>query len=408
MRRSPASQHLSFGLRLAGTLVLTTSLLGVAQYALAGRSLTDRVLAHDLDGHRADAEVLSSLHQPAAADPLAEVSSLLGHITSRPGVNAAVLVGPDGEVVLRGAAHSAGTGHSARTDHSAGDAMPMDALPMDAMPMDAAPADPMPMDATPEPLPQAETDIAAAVLASGGAQAVRLEAEARVTHAVAVSLGDERHVLVVDRSDAPLEAQVASVRSVLLLTLALGTVLALPLFYVAGGRGLAARHRRAVDAATRDGLTGLGNHRHFHEQLAEVVAQNSLTREPLCLALVDLDRFKQVNDGEGHRKGDEVLASVARVLHAAAPRSSYRVGGDEFALVLSGTLPEAVAKAERVRQEVSALLLGVTTSIGVAPFVPGSSVQPLWDAADAALYAAKRGGRNRVVADGAPSALAGI
>lgn len=383
-----------FGIRLAATLVLTTTVVGAAQYVLAGQALTDRVLAQDLDGHRADAEVLASLYRAGAVDPLVEVESLLGHMASRPGLESALLLDPQGQVALRGSSHG--------TSMPAGQP-PMDAMPMDAMPMAEAPAHgPPPAEA----LPADDARIGMAVLASGSAQAERLGSLNRVVHAVPVQLGAERHVLLVARSDGPLAVQVRSVGNVLLLTLALGTALALPLFFLVGGRGLAARHRRAVDASTRDGLTGLGNHRYFHERLAAEVEDNAQSRAPLCLALVDLDGFKQVNDRLGHRRGDEVLAAVARVLVAAAPDGAYRVGGDEFALLVPGRLEEANTLAERVRHSVEALDLGVTTSIGLAPLVPGSTPQPLWDAADAALYAAKHGGRNRVVLDGSTAVFA--
>jgi diguanylate cyclase (GGDEF)-like protein len=404
-----AARHIKgrFGLRLAATLVLTTSVVGTTQYVLAGRALTDRVLEHDLAGHRADAQVLASLYLAGADEPLAEIESLLGHMASRPGLTSAVLLDPQGEIALRGSKHSPEMAMQMPADEP----MPGMEMPAEgAMPEMAMPADQdvpeMAMEA--EPVPAADLAIAEEVRSSGDAHAERLAAADRVVHAVPVELGADRYVLLVARSDGPLQTQVRSVGNVLLLTLALGTALALPLFFLVGGRTLAATHRRAVDASIKDGLTGLGNHRYFHEQLAVTVADNAQSRAPLCLALVDLDDFKQVNDTEGHRRGDEVLASVARVLLSASPSDAYRVGGDEFALVLSGTLAEAEATAERVRQQVAALNLGVTTSIGVAPLVPGSTPQPLWDAADAALYAAKHGGRNRVVVDGSASAFAGV
>ena len=392
---APVAVRGRFVLRLAATLVLTTSAVGVAQYELAGRALTERVLTQDLDGHRADGEVLTSLYRPDDADPMAEVASLLGHMAARPGLTGVALLDVSGDVVLQGTPHRLGYAD-----------MPAD-MPGD-MPGDMPTAEMPGHDGRGErAVSPGQRRLAANVVTDGRAASEHERASRMVVHAVPLQLGDVPHVLVVTRSDAPLEAQVASVRRVLLSTLALGAVIALPLFFLIGGRVLAARHRLAVQTSMQDALTGLGNHGSFHERLAEVVAHDRGPRSPLCLALVDLDGFKQVNDGQGHRRGDEVLAQVAAVLREVVPDGAYRVGGDEFALLLRVDLAQAGELAEQVRARVADLRLGVTSSIGVAPYVHDGGVQALWDAADAALYAAKHGGRDRVVVDGSQAALAG-
>ena len=385
-----------FTVRLAVSLVITTTGIGLAQYELAGRALTSRVLAHDLEGHRADAQVLASLHRPGTADPLSEVAGLLGHMSSRPGLASVLLAGPDGDVVLEGRRHEPATAAHAATDAHAGTDTHAGTDAHAGTPTGDSPHGAV---MTLDPVRRELVDEA---LRDGTAHAERRRDAGQVLHAVPVELAGVRHVLLVVRGDGPLEAQVGSVRRVLVRTLALGAALAVPLFFLVGGRDLSARHRRAVDASTRDGLTGLGNHRRFHERLGSAVTDPS---GALTLSLVDLDHFEQVNDGAGHRRGDEVLAAVAAVLLDLAPTGAHRVGGDEFALLLALPLAEAAAVAEQVRARVAALDVGVSTSIGVASLTPGSTAQALWDAADAALYAAKHGGRDRVVVDAGLAAL---
>ncbi len=390
MARQPGGSSVGrsgFALRLAATVVLTTLAVGAAQYVLADRALTERVLSHDLDGHRADADVLAALYRPSAADPLSEVASLLGHMASRPNLSSVVLLGPEGELLVSGSGR--GTSHP---------------------PAGAAAQAPVPGTTGTEHRTTGAVGTAAQqgsshrlasrVLMTGTAQAQRMQTDGKVVHAVPVELGSGRHVLVVERPDAALEAQVAQVRRVLLLTLALGALLFLPLFFLVGGRDLTARHRRAVHASTTDGLTGLGNHGSFHERLAAAVAERSTGSPPLCLALLDLDAFKEINDLAGHRRGDDVLRAVAGVLRDVSP-GAHRVGGDEFAVLLAVPLGEARTRCERLRADVADLDLGVTTSIGLAALRPGGTPQGLGDAADAALYAAKRAGRDQVMVDAA-------
>lgn len=158
--------------------------------------------------------------------------------------------------------------------------------------------------------------------------------------------------------------------------------------------------RRAFDMeqmALHDALTGLWNRRAYDARLRDVVA----VRRPLGMTLmVDLDEFKRLNDAFGHDTGDATLKDVAQVLLAAVRADDVvaRYGGDEFALLLPGARPEeAAAIAERIREAVAGMSVahGLTVSIGGAPvFVdPRRTMR----AADRALYAAKRGGRNRIV-----------
>lgn len=176
--------------------------------------------------------------------------------------------------------------------------------------------------------------------------------------------------------------------------------------------------------ATLDGLTNLHNRRCFDETLTREWRRCARAELPLSLLLVDVDRFKALNDSQGHQRGDECLRAVAAVLDGTVRRASdlaARYGGEEFALLLpetDGLGAEAVAA--RVRAEVEALALAhpaselaggvITVSVGSSTLwpVPGqeeSGPPALVGAADEALYKAKQTGRNRAVHNGTLPAL---
>jgi diguanylate cyclase (GGDEF)-like protein/PAS domain S-box-containing protein len=165
---------------------------------------------------------------------------------------------------------------------------------------------------------------------------------------------------------------------------------------------------RLQELAVTDGLTGLANRRRFDEALEEESRRAQREASPLSLLLIDVDDFKAVNDRHGHPAGDEVLRQVARSLRRCAERAgelAARYGGEEFALLLPGSDAEAALRmAERVRRAIGALPsqhLGraVSVSIGVAcgGGRAGRPAAALLARADQALYAAKRGGKNRAV-----------
>ncbi len=162
-----------------------------------------------------------------------------------------------------------------------------------------------------------------------------------------------------------------------------------------------ARARLASQAAT-DPLTGLANHRSFHERLEQEVARARAEGGELALVVLDLDRFKDVNDAFGHQIGDDVLAEAARRLAAEARFGELvaRVGGEEFAWILPGSDGiNAWRAAERARLAVAAAPFAggvgfVTASAGVADLTQGSDAGALLRLADGALYWAKAHGRN--------------
>ena len=156
---------------------------------------------------------------------------------------------------------------------------------------------------------------------------------------------------------------------------------------------------RAMRLALTDPLTGLGNHRHFHERLQRELAAAEESGDSLSLCLVDIDNFKSVNDTYGHPVGDRVLGQVASRLRQGG--ESFRLGGDEFAVLLPGLEDRgAVAVARSIVERVAAAQLdhvgSVTVSAGVATFpIQGIGRDELIRLADSALYWAKEDGKNR-------------
>lgn len=166
-------------------------------------------------------------------------------------------------------------------------------------------------------------------------------------------------------------------------------------------REMKRQNRDLNDFALKDPLTGLLNRRALDETMEKMEGDN----RPFALLLIDIDRFKSVNDRHGHSAGDEVLRSVARTLEEAMGNRDLcgRYGGEEFVVLLPGrNLPETYEMAERLRLAVAAhenaLRIPVTLSIGgaVSP-LQSTRIDDLFELADRALYRAKEGGRNRVV-----------
>src|SRR5271169_1650683 len=168
------------------------------------------------------------------------------------------------------------------------------------------------------------------------------------------------------------------------------------------------------ELASLDGLTGLANRRGFDRQLEQEWRRAGEINEPVALMMIDIDHFKLYNDRYGHVSGDTCLRSVGETLSLVTLENAVlvaRYGGEEFALLLPGLdLPRIASLAEEARRSIEDLLIThaeapcgyVTISIGVEAIVPraGQTAADLVEAADRALYAAKRRGRNRVDANG--------
>jgi diguanylate cyclase len=168
-------------------------------------------------------------------------------------------------------------------------------------------------------------------------------------------------------------------------------------------------NRRLQDFSRRDGLTGVYNRRHLDDVVVQACLQAREQVQPLSLLMVDVDHFKRVNDVHGHVVGDDCLRSLAATLDArirAAGGTLARYGGEEFAAILPNTsLSAARDLAEQIRGDVAARPIKaegrwveVTVSMGLYGVPPGytCTAAELMRHADAALYSAKRGGRNRL------------
>ena len=184
-------------------------------------------------------------------------------------------------------------------------------------------------------------------------------------------------------------------RSPFLSVVLVGPLLAIQLYQRAIVRAL-----RAMRLALTDPLTGLGNHRHFHERLERELQHANERRLPLTLCFIDVDDFKRINDRFGHPAGDRVLSQIAARLRQTG--EAFRLGGDEFALLLPGYAESAaLTAASSVVERISALELDqigpVTVSAGVA-ISPQHATErdELIRLADSALYWAKEYGKNRV------------
>jgi diguanylate cyclase (GGDEF)-like protein len=192
-----------------------------------------------------------------------------------------------------------------------------------------------------------------------------------------------------------------TVFSVELVLYAVGTVFVI--FMLVSERVVAA-HKTA---ASIDPLTGLFNRRGFAEASSRMIEREASAGRPVTVLIFDIDYFKSINDRFGHPAGDEILKLFSTVVinNLRITDLSGRIGGEEFAALLPCGLEEGAAVAERVRETFAASGLvsddgpvDTTVSIGVAGGPAGTELEVLLAAADTALYQAKRGGRNRVVA----------
>ena len=167
------------------------------------------------------------------------------------------------------------------------------------------------------------------------------------------------------------------------------------------------RERTYQQLSITDALTGLKNARHFHNQIEMALEKSDRYNQSFSLCFLDLDNFKYMNDTYGHITGDGILKTFAGLLKDGLRLndSAYRYGGDEFSIILPSTdYSGAINLANRIREKVNNhnfsvsgdVSLNITSSIGVTEYKAGDNAKTILSRADAALYAAKRVGKNRI------------
>jgi diguanylate cyclase (GGDEF)-like protein len=162
--------------------------------------------------------------------------------------------------------------------------------------------------------------------------------------------------------------------------------------------------RRLERSARTDSLTGLYNSRRLMEDLPDEVARSRRLGSPLSLAYADLDNFKKINDQNGHKAGDDTLRRFGNLLLETARRTDrcYRIGGDEFVIVMPGTNSKGAAdlldriRASSCQEPVALERYGAGVSVGVVELRNGETSEDLIRRADHQMYQSKNGGKNKV------------
>ena len=345
---------LGFGLRLFLALVVALALVGAAGYKLISDRLYDQQLNSYARTQGADARGFEAIARKDARPRVVvrEIDEQLDAIGWRPGTVEALLVDPDN--VIRGSNIERLIGKRDSDSRLNG------------------------------------------ALRSGasyaGHEADPSRPSSNFEFVTPVNLLGSRYALEMSFDSDAFESQLAGVRQVLLLVMGLAVIAVAGLFYLLGGRTLLRHHRLALQRATRDGLTDLPNHRAFEDELLQATGAAGRNQDPLALALLDLDHFKLINDRHGHPQGDALLRRIATILRdGRAADRAYRIGGDEFALLMPNTDEQGaqilVRRLSRTLGEGDA-----AASIGVATMRAGYSAEELRAEADAALYEAKRRG----------------
>ena len=349
---------MTFGARLLATVVLTFALIGGMGYVLLERNLAQRQITDYAASQQADAKAFEreGTRATTTADGLGDINRLLQGIEERPGTTQALLI--DARHVVRAAGNDRLVG-STDTDKR----------------IDAA--------------LQAGASYA-------GHEGDPTKDRRDFEFVVPVNLPSGRYAYETTYDHRTYDAQLNEVRRILALIGLLALIVGGAVFYLVGGRRLMRDHRMVLRRATRDGLTDLPNQRAFHDEFTQAVASAARYQDPFALASLDVDNFRLTNDRQGHAQGDAILKRVAGVLRGARPGDrAYRIGGDEFALMLAHTDAEG---ARTVARRLSRNLAdaGIAVSIGVSARRPGLPADTLRAEADAALYEAKRQGGNRV------------
>jgi diguanylate cyclase (GGDEF)-like protein len=359
LRRSREREtSFGFGARLFAAVVVTIGLIGATGYVLLERNLAQQQITHYAAAQRADARSFEEVAARAAtpAQAIRRIDGFLDIVQKRPGTKEVVLVNPQQIVVASGIDSLEGTRD-------------------DAPRIDAALDRGTPYAGRQSDLKEDRRDFEFVA-------PVNFPGLGRYAYAVAY---DHRAY----------DAQLNEVRKVLLLVGLLALFGGGGVFYLVGGRRLMRAYRMVLRRATRDGLTDLPNQRAFQDELPQAVAAAERYGDALSLALLDVDDFKSINDRHGHPHGDRILKLLAQLLAQSRPGDRpYRVGGDEFALLLAHTDADGAGiLARRLCRKLEEAAIKV--SVGVSTQRPGMHADTLRAEADAALYEAKRRGGNR-------------
>jgi diguanylate cyclase (GGDEF)-like protein len=343
-----------FAVRLAISFAVTLAIVGFVGYLYMDRQLRDSHIAQFAAAQRTDAKTFESYaaRSPSTSASIKRIDEAMDLIAHRAGTVETLLISPSG--IVRASGNDVRLGTRDRDPR-----------------IDAALRH-------------------GASFAGHEASASRDSSDFEFV--TPVNLPDGRYAFEISYDHNVLDAQLADVRHGLVLV----GVLALLVFYVVGGRTLLSTHRKALKRATRDGLTDLPNHRAFQDDFPQAVAAAVRNQESLALVALDVDDFKSINDRYGHPHGDAILRRVAEVLRNLRPEDrAYRIGGDEFAVLLPHTDAEGVhVLGRRLIRNLREATLEVT--IGVSSARPGQSAEHLRAEADAALYEAKRRGGDQV------------
>jgi diguanylate cyclase (GGDEF)-like protein len=346
-----------FGARMFAAVALTFALIGVVGYVLIDRNLEHRQTENYAAELRADAKgfEVDDLRAVSPAKTIRDIDQLLAAIARRPGTLEAALIDQRHVVRAAGEDRLIGTRYA-------------------------------------DPRIEAALEHGTSY---AGREADPTKDRDNFEFVVPVILSDGRYAYEVIYAHRAYDAQLHDMRMVLVLVGLLALFGGGGVFYVVGGRALLRDHRRALQRATRDGLTDLPNQRAFQDEFPQAVASAARYQDPLALIVLDVDDFKFINDHHGHPHGDAVLGRVAEVLREARPGDRpYRTGGDEFALLLAHT-DSAGARTLARRLSRGFSDAGIEASIGVSALRSGQQADTLRAEADAALYEAKRQGGNR-------------
>jgi diguanylate cyclase (GGDEF)-like protein len=358
-RASDGNGASAFGLRLIAALAATLLVIGVAANLVLTDQLKHRQIADYARTQQADVKSFEATGREArnAGVAVREVAEVLDAIGRRPGTLEALLI--DRDRIVR----ASGTGASSVGERDS------------------------------------DQRIDAAIdhgRSYAGHEGDRTAGTRNFEFVAPVTLSGGRYAFEVSYDHRVLEGQLAAIRRTLALLGVLTLIVGSAVFYLVGGRSLMRSHRSALQRATLDGLTDLPNQRAFHDELPQAVGSAARHRVPLGLAVLDVDDFKYINDRHGHPHGDAMLRRVAAVLRAGRSGDrAYRIGGDEFALLLPHTDSEG---ARIVAQRLTRALGddGAAVSVGVSMLRDGQGAEALRAEADAALYDAKRRGGSGV------------